>query len=150
MRRFVFRLILFFTLLLVIGAGVAWFQMQRYLDTPLPLQAEQAYELKPGANFIRVLNELKRAGVLDETRTLRWYGRLSGEARQIKAGEYVIPAGTTPRQLLAMFVAGKVRQYALTLVEGWNFGQVMEAVNRHPALQHTLKGLDNASIMARL
>lgn len=150
MRKLWFKLVLPVTLLAAIAAGGAWWQMQRYLDTPLPLQDEQAYELKPGANFIQVITELKRAGVLDETRYLRWYGRLSGEARQIKAGEYVIPAGTTPRQLLAMFVAGKVRQYALTLVEGWNFDQVMDAVNRHPALSHTLTGLDKAAIMARL
>ncbi|HID49691.1 MAG TPA: endolytic transglycosylase MltG [Chromatiales bacterium] len=150
MRSFWLKLVLAVILLGNLAAGGAWLLIQRNLDTPLPLQAERAYELTPGANFNQVINELKQAGILDETRTLRWYGRLSGEARKIKAGEYAILPGTTPRQLLAMFVAGKVRQYALTLVEGWNFAQVMEAVNRHPALRHSLPGLDNATIMARL
>jgi UPF0755 protein len=49
-----------------------------------------------------------------------------------------------------MMISGKVRQYALTLVEGWNFRQVMDAVQSHPSLAHTLQGLENAAIMAQL
>lgn len=150
MRKFWLKLILLVTLLAGIVVGAVWLQMQRYLDTPLRLQTSQTYELKPGSNFIQVVNELKQTGVLDEGRYLRWYGRISGEARQIKAGEYLIPVGITPRQLLGMLTRGKVRQYALTLVEGWNFRQVMMAVNDHPALVHTLGDLDNATIMVRL
>jgi UPF0755 protein len=130
--------------------GGLWLLLDAYLDTTLPNTETVNYELQPGSNFIRVVNELAARGLVDEPRYLRWYGRLSGQARHIKAGEYSIPPGMTPRQLLLMLTAGKVRQYALTIVEGWNFRQLMDAVNSHPALDHRLINLDDATIMTRL
>jgi UPF0755 protein len=76
----------------------------------------------------------------------RWQGR----AHQIKAGEYRLMPGTTPTMLLDQLVAGKVVQYSLTAVEGWTFQQLLDAVNRHAALEHRLSGLDTAAIMERL
>lgn len=150
MRKRFIKLSTVLFLLAAVAVAWIWFDVNQYLDEPLPIQQTQAYEIKPGANFIRVVNELKQAGVISQSRYLRWYGRLTGKARQIKAGEYEIPVGLTPRQLLDMMVIGKVRQYALTLVEGWNFRQVMDAVHSHPALEHTLQNLDDAAIMVRL
>jgi len=147
------RFIKLSTVLLLIAAVAVtwiWFDVNQYLDEPLPVEQTQAYEIKPGANFVRVVNELKLAGLISQSRYLRWYGRLTGKARQIKAGEYEIPVGLTPRQLLDMMVIGKVRQYALTLVEGWNFRQVMDAVHSHPSLEHTLQGLNDTAIMTQL
>jgi UPF0755 protein len=147
------RLIQFSLLFMFLaGAAVAWlwFDVNQYLDEPMPIEQSQSYELKPGSNFVRVVNELKQAGLISQSRYLRWYGRLTGKARRIKAGEYELTVGLTPRQLLDMMISGKVRQYALTLVEGWNFRQVMDAVHSHPSLEHTLQDLDNAAIMTQL
>ncbi len=135
---------------LALVAGWWWLSLNQYLDEPLPLEVNYSYELKPGSNYIRVVNELSQAGLISETHYLRWYGRLTGKARHIKAGEYVIPAGMTARQLIDMLISGKVRQYALTLVEGWNFRQVMAAVHNHPSLEHTLQGMSNEVIMEQL
>ena len=138
--------------LLLAGAALAWlwYDINQYLDEPMPIQQSQSYELKAGSNFVRVVNELKQAGMITQSRYLRWYGRITGKARRIKAGEYELTAGLTPRQLLEMMISGKVRQYALTLVEGWNFRQVMDAVHSHPALEHTLQGLNDKAIMTQL
>ena len=141
---------LLLVLAVVLAAAWWWMSLNQYLDEPLAVKESYSYELKPGANYIRVMNELSQAGLISETHYLRWYGRLTGKARQIKAGEYVIPAGMTARQLVDMLISGKVRQYALTLVEGWNFRQVMEAVHNHPSLEHTLQEMNNTAIMERL
>ncbi len=150
MSKRVVKLGLLLVIAIVLVAGWWWLSLNQYLDEPLPLQESYSYELKPGSNYIRVVNELSEAGLITEARYLRWYGRLTGKARQIKAGEYAIPAGMTARQLLEMLISGKVRQYALTLVEGWNFRQVMQAVDDHPSLEHTLQGMSNEAIMERL
>ncbi len=144
------KLGLLLAFVIIVIAGWGWVSLNQYLDEPLPLQESYSYELKPGSNYIRVVNELNQAGMITETRYLRWYGRLTGKARQIKAGEYEIPVGMTARQLVEMLISGKVRQYALTLVEGWNFRQVMDAVHSHPSLEHSLQGLSNEAIMERL
>lgn len=150
MRKRLFKLGILLFVLAVAGLSWIWFDVNHYMDEPMPIPQSQTFEIKPGSNFVRVVNELKQAGLITQSRYLRWYGRLTGKARQIKAGEYKIIVGLTPRQLLDMMIKGKVRQYALTLVEGWNFRQVMDAVHSHPALEHTLQGLNNAAIMAQL
>ena len=150
MRKRLLQLGLLLTLLVAAAVAWLWFDVNQYLDEPMPIEQSQSYELKPGSNFVRVINELKETGMITQSRYLRWYGRLTGKARRIKAGEYEITVGLTPRQLLDMMVIGKVRQYALTLVEGWNFRQVMDAVHSHPSLEHTLIGLTNEQIMERL
>lgn len=150
MRKRLVKLSLLVLLLATTSAAWLWFDVNQYLDEPMPIEQNQSYELKPGSNFVRVVNELKQAGLISQSRYLRWYGRLTGKARRIKAGEYELTVGLTPRQLLDMMISGKVRQYALTLVEGWNFQQVMDAVHSHPSLEHTLQDLDNVAIMSQL
>jgi len=59
-----------------------------------------------------------------------WF-RVSGQARQIKAGSYEIAPGTTPRALLRMLVRGEEALKSVTLPEGLNFAQVLE-IGRAP------------------
>jgi UPF0755 protein len=75
---------------------------------------------------------------------------LQGNADHIRVGEYEFKPGTTVGQMLDMVVRGEVKQYSLTLVEGWNFHQVMMAMNADEALTHKLAGLNNVQIMNTL
>jgi UPF0755 protein len=47
-------------------------------------------------------------------------------------------------------VKGKVRQYSLTLVEGWTFWQMLEQVRQSEILQHTLTGKSDEQIMTAI
>jgi UPF0755 protein len=79
-----------------------------------------------------------------------WYGRLSGQAGRVRAGEYRIPAGSTPRQVMERLVSGEVLLHALTIVEGWTFHQMRRAINAHPAIRVTLDGVPDEEVMALL
>jgi UPF0755 protein len=72
------------------------------------------------------------------------------KAHRIKSGEYRLEPGLTPTGLLDLLVAGKTIQYSLTLVEGWNFKQVMGAIAEHPELVQTLDSEPPEAIMAAL
>jgi UPF0755 protein len=78
-----------------------------------------------------------------------WF-RLSGQARSIKAGTYEIKPGTTPRTLLNQIVKGEQALRSLTLLEGWNFRELLDALRRSPDLTQDLEGLDAAGVMARI
>jgi UPF0755 protein len=52
--------------------------------------------------------------------------------------------------MLALWRRGEVVQYNLTLVEGWSFRQVREALVRESKLDLTLSELDDEQLMARL
>lgn len=116
---------------------VAW-QVVRFLDTPLSLPAEGVvYEIAPGTPFAAVSDDLGQRGVISHPRMFRWYARLSGDAGRIHAGEYLIEGEITPPQLLERFVAGDVRLYAFTIVEGWTHRQLISSLQSHEAVVPT-------------
>ena len=133
--------------------AVAWFMMSlnSFSTTPLSLPEEGiTYQLVSGSSLSGVARDLERQGYLESALYLRIMARMDGLASQIKAGEYHLEKGLTPKSLMALLVSGQVKSYALTLVEGWNFRQVLEAVRQHEALEQTLSELDHQQIMARL
>ncbi|MFP4244400.1 MAG: endolytic transglycosylase MltG, partial [Ectothiorhodospira sp.] len=70
--------------------------------------------------------------------------------RELRAGEYRIEPGSTPRDLLALFVSGRTIQYRLVIPEGWSFQRMMNAINAHPHLENTLEEEDHPELMERL
>ncbi len=132
---------------------LGWLAMdfRHFAESPLKLPEQGLlYTLEPGSSVSRLAADLKAAGVLDREHYLRILARWEGQASRLKAGEYRLAAGMTPRGLLNHLVEGKVVLHALTLVEGWTFRQLMRAIHRHDALTHTLSGLSDTEIMRRI
>ncbi len=122
-----------------------------FLREPLtPTSGTWIYTVQRGASVDSIARDLTTRGALSEPLYFRIYARLTGAASRIKAGQYRISSRTTPRQLLADMVAGRVAQYSLTIVEGWTFHEMLAAIEADPHLKHTLAGLDDTVIMARL
>lgn len=139
--------------LMLVGAAVGlWYikDQEARLYEPLPLTKTLTYVVEPGMTLRQVASDLEGLGALQTPRSFVWWARWQGLANNIKAGEYEIVPGASPVSLLQDLVDGKVLQRALTLVEGWNFAQVMDAVNGSPHLIHTMEGLDDTAVMARL
>ncbi len=78
------------------------------------------------------------AGVSTPAWLLHAWLRLSGQSRQIQAGSYEIPAGMTPQQLLGRLVRGEQAMRRVTLVEGWNWRQVLQALKNADQLSWDL------------
>lgn len=123
----------------------------RFTTAPLNVGSTgMTYEVSSGMTLKRIAQDLEQQGVLSNASYLVWFSYLHDHRHSVRAGEYVLAPGTTPLQLLDQLTTGTVVQYALTLVEGWTFRQVLEAVARHEKLKHTLSGLNEAEIMSRL
>ncbi len=150
---------------LLIGsfAGVwVYMDISSVAETPLNIPADVnggdapplSYTVVSGATLRDVARDLGGRGLLSRPTYLVWWalfqGKIQNKAYIIKAGEYALAPGMTAGQLLDNMAAGKVVQYSLTLVEGWTFKQMMAAINVHPVITHTLSGLTNSQIMARL
>lgn len=149
MRDRLFKLV---GVLLLVGSLVGgWFLMayQQFVDHPMSISGEEATLLvvNPGSSVRAVANALQRQGLVEDGRYFVWMARLRNRASRIQAGEYEIKPGTTPSQLLDDMVQGRVHQYAITLVEGWTFRQVMTEIEANPYLQHRLKGLAAEEVM---
>jgi UPF0755 protein len=136
-------------LLLLVGAGATWFDVQRVLFDPLPIAAPIALDIPNGATLTGTLDTLEtRAGLPGRGALyLRLYARLAGESTSIKAGEYQIAPGQSAHGALLQFVSGKVLLHELRLVEGWTFGQAWQVVAASPDLAHTLNNPSADALM---
>ncbi|NOY63512.1 MAG: endolytic transglycosylase MltG [Gammaproteobacteria bacterium] len=144
----------FFGLSILIGSllgGWLYMDAKQFLQTPLRIQEKELhYLVEPGMNIKQLAKDLAAKGILDKPEYLVWLARWQDNAHRIKSGEYVISAGTTPVQFLDIIVQGKAVQHALTLIEGLTFREMMAIIRAEPQLKHTLKGVDNAQVMAVL
>jgi UPF0755 protein len=124
-------------LLGVAAAAVVWFGV-RSLDEALPLAAPLRFNVAPGASLARVAAELAAQGVIASPRAWVVYARVRRLAPAIKAGEYEIQPGTTPRELLAKMVNGQVLLHSFTIVDGWRVQDLLGALRRNPDITSTL------------
>ncbi|OYQ40543.1 aminodeoxychorismate lyase [Rhodoferax sp. TH121] len=129
----------------MLGAGYVWVQSPLTLNTPVV-----DVVIPPGASARHVASTVTQAGVQTPSSLLFWWFRLSGQSRAIKAGSYEIEAGSTPHSLLRKLVDGDQALRSVTLVEGWNFGQVRDALRKAPHLHAESAGLSDQALMAQL
>jgi peptidoglycan lytic transglycosylase G len=134
-------------LLLVVG----WRALDRWLDTPVAIHsAPLRIEVPVGQPFSRTAQDLAARGFIEHPGLFAAYARLHGTDARVRAGEYEIPPGTSPRQLLALLESGAVVRRSITVVEGWTFRDLRRALESDTAIAQTLAGQDEAAIMAAL
>ena len=150
MKKLLFKTIFFVLLLLGLGLWVLYTDMQTQLDKPFNFATEEKLIIKPGMSLTRIGSVLVDKGWLSHPYYFVLEGRKQGRANSIQVGEYAIEPQITPRELLELLVSGKVIQYSLTLVEGWSFSQMMQAVRGNSYLLHTLPNSKPETIMQAL
>jgi len=117
--------------LLVVALGVAVFafNVRQFLHTEMDIPGDSVvFEIPAGSPFASVSRDLAERGFIDHPDWYRWYARLLDKAGGVHAGEYLVEVGTTPAQLLEMFIAGDVQLYSFTIVEGWTFRELIAAL----------------------
>ena len=136
---------------LAVAAAAAWW-LRQPLQMPDTVSAETPLDvtIAPGASARAVADTLVNAGVQAPSVLLYAWFRLSGDSRKIKAGSYELAPGTTPTSLLSKLVRGEQALRSLTLLEGWNIRQVLQAVRNSPDLTQDIDGLSMADLMARI
>ncbi|MGC1522082.1 MAG: endolytic transglycosylase MltG [Steroidobacteraceae bacterium] len=136
-RRWRYLLLLCLLLLGAAAAGLVWVGI-RSLDEPVHLAAPMRFKVVPGARFARVAAQLAVQGVIAHPRAWVVFARLRNLAPAVKAGEYEIQPGITPRELLAKMVNGQVLLHSFTIVDGWTVRDLLEALRRNPDVTITL------------
>jgi UPF0755 protein len=130
--------IILVVLLLGAAAALVFRAAMRSLDTPVQLTAPARFKVAPGSSFARVATELASQGIVAQPRVWILYARWSGLAPAVKAGEYEIQPGITPRELLAKMVSGQVLLHSFTIVDGWRLQDLLEALRRNADVSSTL------------
>jgi UPF0755 protein len=155
-RRGALRRVLVLLCLLLLAAAVlagwGWTRYQRFADAPVASGAiADSVRIERGDGFGSVLGRLRAAGV-DAGHDLEWrlLARQMDAAGRLKVGEYALAPELTPRELLQRMRDGRVVQYRVTLVEGWNIRQLRAALAAVDPLRHETGDMDDAALMAAL
>lgn len=143
--------VIIFLIILLGGFFVVSKDVEDFLQTPVNLPEEGLIlDIKPGMNIDDVVAILRNKSVIRNALYFKWYARFSGDANKLKVGEYALLPTLSPADLLAIITSGRVLQYNFTIIEGWNFSQVRQALEKSPHLNQTLKGLTNEEVMVAL
>ncbi|MCJ7591475.1 MAG: endolytic transglycosylase MltG [Woeseiaceae bacterium] len=141
------------TLLIAAVAGllIVTQQTNRYMITPLALaDGGQEFNIPAGASFSAISSRLVAAKLIPNDHWLRLYVRWHGKAGGIQAGDYWIEPGATPLSLLEQFTKGWVRLYDFTIVEGWNYREVLKALQANDAVKATMTEEDWPALLESL
>ncbi len=109
--------------LVAIGLFAGHRQLERWLDTPGPLVEERLVQI-PRGGLDGVVRALEEAGAVAPGWALALAARLSGKDRTLKAGEYRIAAGATPRAVLELLDSGRVALHRITVPEGLTTAEI--------------------------
>ncbi len=94
------------------------------VNSPVTITVEQ------GASFSRVAARLRSAGVIASKGRFLFAARIMGAFKNTKAGEYEFSPAMTPVTIIRMLKRGEVRQYTITVPEGWAVSDIAALLQR--------------------
>lgn len=128
---FVFKVLLFIALCLT-GGSVYSLYSQLYEQND---KTESSLILvEKGDSMHTIARKLKRDGYINSVPVFKLAGRLTGEATNLKAGEYRIPAHASPKLILDILVGGQTVVRRMTIPEGLTSAQVVDMLMGTAAL----------------
>ena len=90
-----------------------------------------------GAGLEGIASSLKRAGAIRHDFVFVIGARVARKAHGLKAGEYLIPASSSPRQIMHILESGKTVVRRLTIPEGLTSAEVMNRLDLAEGLAGT-------------
>jgi UPF0755 protein len=132
-------------------AAIGLWRAHVWLDKPLEgLTRDQVFEVEKGTSLRTIAQRLNARGILDQPEVWIVWGRVTGQSVAIKAGEYQLTEGLTPRSLLKLLSSGQVILHAVTFIEGSRFSDVQKLLAAHVAVVHKAASLSAEDIMQAL
>ena len=114
-------------LVLMIGAGGAYFYGRQKIEAPGPLQEDKIVNIPSRAGMNDIADILQREGVIDDNRWAFIGSVLALKARSgLKPGEYLFQKNASLRDVIGIIVEGKVVQHSITIPEGLTSEQIVE------------------------
>jgi UPF0755 protein len=123
--------IAFATVAIMLALSVfASMTFSRFLNSPAEIgEGGRSFEIQPGSSLTAVSSKLAAEGIISHPSWLSWYARYTGGASKIRAGQYRLEVGDTPANILQRFIAGQVELFSFTIVEGWNYRELLSALS---------------------
>ena len=126
--------------------GFAWWAGQPVIGQEPAIE----FTISKGSGASAAGQQMAAAGVPIQPLMFNLLARVSGKSGQLKAGTYELKPGTTPVRLIDQLVRGEFAQESLTIIEGWTFRQMRQAIAAHTGLKHDTAELSDQELMAKI
>lgn len=147
LKLFILSLLLLLALGGALLSGGAWYWSQR----PVAMDAPRIdYVVQRGSGPQAIAVALNNAGIHVNGTGFVALARILQLDKRLQAGAYEAMKGDTPRSLIERMANGDMMQTRLTLVEGWTYKRIRQALLDSPDVRHTLEGVSDDALLARL
>lgn len=143
------------TLAVVMFAGLAgvagfllWFD--RYLDAELPITEPIVIQIDPGSSMTQVARRLAAEADLAQPRLFSRWARFEGFDTGLRAGEFELRPGMSPRSALMHLMHGPMLQYPVTFIDGTTTRQALAALWNSQKVDAQLRDLSDEEILTAL
>jgi UPF0755 protein len=127
-------------LVLMIGAGGAYFYGKQKLEAPGPLQEDKVVIIPSRAGMTDIADILQKEGVIDNNRWAFIGSVFALKARsELKPGEYAFQKNASLRDVIGTMVDGKVVQHAVTIPEGLTSEQIVARLSDNDIFSGTVR-----------
>ncbi|MBL8782930.1 MAG: endolytic transglycosylase MltG [Alphaproteobacteria bacterium] len=136
MRTFLRVFLLLVFLVVAAGAAGTWYVFKEF-DAPgpqAPTGTETIVSIPMGTGLNQVATILEQTRVVRSALIFRIGVIANRKAAALRAGEYAIPSGASPSQIMQILIEGKSIVYKLTLAEGLTSATIIELVRGHTVL----------------
>ena len=123
-----------FLVIVAVGALAALAWGETRLNEAGPLQADKDIFIAPHTDLADIIDKLQSDGVIDSPFTFNVALTAERKRTKIRAGEYLIKAHASLREVIDTLVSGKQIQQAITIPEGLTSNQVVQRLRDDPML----------------
>jgi len=127
-------------------AGFSWWAKAPITTGGAPIE----FSVAQGSGAGAAAQQIAKAGVPVNPWLFAFLARVTGKSGKIKAGSYELKPDTSPRRLLTQLVRGEFAQESVTIIEGWTFRQMRQALANAKALKQDTAQLSDAELMAKI
>jgi UPF0755 protein len=118
----------------VVGAGVLVFVGKYQFERESALDQPRSISIDRGSNLATIADLLQRGGIISSKWLFVagvWFNK---EQANLKAGEYLIPAHASMKEVMETLVTGKGIIYSVTIPEGLTSQQIVDRLNAEEIL----------------
>lgn len=131
----------FVLMLILLGAAAAvaagWYVLNQF-EAPGPRaydgETQTNISLPMGTGLNQAASILEQRGVVRSALIFRAGVIYSRKSAALKAGEYAIPSGASPKEIMDLLIEGRSIVYKLTAAEGLTSAMIVDLVRNHPTL----------------
>ncbi|NNU15192.1 endolytic transglycosylase MltG [Parvularcula sp. ZS-1/3] len=129
------RVLILLVLAVLAAMSFVAFELARRVQADGPLSEESIVWVEQGDSLKRVETKLAVAGIIEEPGLFYYYGRATGLAEELRAGEFVVPGGSSIKDVSEILAEGDPLLRFVTIPEGVTVAQAARLVTAAEMLE---------------